>query len=57
MYNKAIGATVGAIFAWLGVFGIEALFGLDAGAIETFAVMVGSVLGTVFGKKNADPVA
>lgn len=53
-YNKAIGATVGALFAWAAVWGYETIGGLDASTIENFAIMVGGVLGTIFAPKNKE---
>lgn len=54
-YNKAIGATVGALFAWLAAWGYgDTLFGLTPGMVETIAVALGGPLGALFAPKNAE---
>lgn len=45
-YSKAIGATVGAVAAWGGVFGVTSVFGMDLGHFFDILLTAG---GSIFG--------
>jgi hypothetical protein len=54
-FSKAIGATVGAAFAWAAVFGLgdgTTLFGISQAGLEPFITMLGAFVGTWFAPKN-----
>ena len=52
-YSKAIGATIGAIVAWLAAVGVDTA-GLNVDQITSLIVGLGSMLGTYIAPKNAE---